>query len=146
MASERGIDSEGQTTPDNPDTEEIRCICDNPDDDGYTIQCDNCYTWQHIECMRVDPNVQEYKCHNCSDIKGEKSLKDSKKSKKYQKGRRETESGIYSSFSASQMGDSSTNKSRNRSSDLSSAIKERQSSSHSKDYETIDKNIIASKA
>jgi hypothetical protein len=73
------------------------------------------------------------------------ALKDGKKSKKHQKGRRETESGVYSSPSASQMGDSGI-KSRNRPSDLSSAVKERQSSSHSKDYETIDRNIIVSKA
>ncbi|RIA97668.1 hypothetical protein C1645_236666 [Glomus cerebriforme] len=150
MTSEKGIDSEDQTTPDNlVDTDEIRCICGNSDDDGYTIQCDSCYTWQHIQCMRADPNAQEYKCHNCSDIKVEKSLKDGKKSKKHQKIRRETELGVYS-LSVSQMGESSiagtSNKSRNRSSDLSFAVKERQSNSHSKDYETIEKNIIKSKA
>ncbi|GBC20234.2 histone-binding protein SET3 [Rhizophagus irregularis DAOM 181602=DAOM 197198] len=98
--------------------------------------------------MKVDPNVKEYKCHNCSDIKVEKSLRDGKKSKKYQKIRRETDSGVYSS-PAPQMSESSiigtSNKSRNRSSDLSFVIKERQSS-HSKEYEPIEKNIIASKA
>ncbi|GBC01871.1 hypothetical protein RclHR1_04360016 [Rhizophagus clarus] len=147
--SEKGFDSEDQTTPDNlEDTDEIRCICGDSDDDGYTIQCDNCYTWQHIKCMKVDPSVKEYKCHNCSDIKIEKSLKDGKKSKKYQKIRRETESGVYSSVP--QMSESSitgtSNKSRNRSSDLSFVMKERQSSSHSKEYEPIEKNIITSKA
>ncbi|CAI2181328.1 13463_t:CDS:2 [Funneliformis geosporum] len=151
MTSERGIDSENQETLDNlEDTEEIKCICDNPDDDGYTIQCDYCYTWQHVGCMRVDPEVEDYKCHICSSRKIEKLLMDGKKSRKHQKVRRETESGTYPSHSVSQMDELSTTgmpntKSRNKS-DLSFTAKERQSSSYSKDYETIDKNVIASKA
>ncbi|KAI1297957.1 hypothetical protein F5Y03DRAFT_275603 [Xylaria venustula] len=28
----------------------IKCICDFTDDDGNTIYCENCDTWQHIEC------------------------------------------------------------------------------------------------
>ncbi|CAG8467410.1 6700_t:CDS:2 [Funneliformis caledonium] len=150
MTSERGIDSEDPEILDNlEDTEEIKCICDNSDDDGYTIQCDYCFTWQHVGCMRVDPKVEDYKCHICSNRKVEKLLKDGKKSRKYQKGRRESESGIYP-LSATQMDESSTTgipntKSRNKS-DPPFIAKDRQSSSYSKDYETIDKNVIASKA
>ena len=28
----------------------IKCICTCGDDDGNTVYCDNCETWQHIEC------------------------------------------------------------------------------------------------
>src|SRR6266498_4383564 len=107
MTSERGIDIEDQTTPDNlVENDKIKCICEDSDDDGYTVQCDYCHTWQHVICVGFDPAVEDYKCHNCSSRKVEK-LKDGKKSRKYQKVRRETESGVYS-LSASQMGESST--------------------------------------
>lgn len=32
----------------------IRCICKFPDDDGNTVYCDRCDTWQHIECYYPD--------------------------------------------------------------------------------------------
>ncbi|KAL2267463.1 hypothetical protein VTJ83DRAFT_4740 [Remersonia thermophila] len=48
----------------------IKCICDFPDDDGNTIYCDTCDTWQHIECYypdnaedAVQPNFE----HSCTD-------------------------------------------------------------------------------
>ena len=28
----------------------IKCICTYEDDDGNTVFCDKCETWQHIEC------------------------------------------------------------------------------------------------
>ncbi|KAK4126649.1 hypothetical protein N657DRAFT_654951 [Parathielavia appendiculata] len=36
----------------------IKCICDYFEDDGNTIFCDTCVTWQHIECYYPD-NIQE---------------------------------------------------------------------------------------
>ncbi|KFY90650.1 hypothetical protein V500_05055 [Pseudogymnoascus sp. VKM F-4518 (FW-2643)] len=36
----------------------IKCICDYLDDDGNTIYCEKCDTWQHIECF-YPGNVEE---------------------------------------------------------------------------------------
>ncbi|TGZ82599.1 hypothetical protein EX30DRAFT_192247 [Ascodesmis nigricans] len=56
--SEKAVDSSG----------EIRCICDYADDDGYTICCDECETWQHYVCMGLPPGnaPSKYKCPRCS--------------------------------------------------------------------------------
>ncbi|KAL4783671.1 hypothetical protein BJX76DRAFT_357816 [Aspergillus varians] len=51
-----------------PEEEEpytIKCICAFEDDDGNTVFCEACETWQHIECYyhgRTVPDV-----HNCVD-------------------------------------------------------------------------------
>jgi hypothetical protein len=29
------------------DDGQIRCICDTMEDDGFTIQCEKCFVWQH---------------------------------------------------------------------------------------------------
>ena len=46
---------------------DIRCICDFTDDDGFTIQCEQCLVWQHMDCVGVDDdNVPEaYFCERC---------------------------------------------------------------------------------
>ncbi|KAI5777774.1 hypothetical protein EDC01DRAFT_623588 [Geopyxis carbonaria] len=46
---------------------EIQCICDYNDDDGYTICCDVCETWQHFACMQVEEEAvpSQYQCSNC---------------------------------------------------------------------------------
>jgi hypothetical protein len=50
----------------------IKCICDYNDDDGNTIYCETCDTWQHIECFypgRVaDASKAEFD-HSCADCK-----------------------------------------------------------------------------
>ncbi|KAF4624864.1 hypothetical protein G7Y89_g13308 [Cudoniella acicularis] len=50
----------------------IKCICDYFDDDGNTIYCETCDTWQHIECFypgRVaDASKAEFD-HSCADCK-----------------------------------------------------------------------------
>ncbi|KAL2120423.1 hypothetical protein VTJ04DRAFT_4450 [Mycothermus thermophilus] len=48
----------------------IKCICDFPDDDGNTIYCDTCDTWQHIECYypdNVEDALAEGFTHQCTD-------------------------------------------------------------------------------
>jgi uncharacterized protein len=45
----------------------ISCICGFPDDDGNTVLCEECNTWQHIECYYPSTDVPEIhhcvKCH-----------------------------------------------------------------------------------
>ena len=48
----------------------IKCICNFTDDDGNTIFCETCETWQHIECYYPD-NVEDALsadfAHSCAD-------------------------------------------------------------------------------
>ncbi|KAK3390130.1 hypothetical protein B0H63DRAFT_107437 [Podospora didyma] len=46
----------------------IKCICNVADDDGNTIYCEKCDTWQHIECYypnNVDDALHEDFAHSC---------------------------------------------------------------------------------
>ena len=43
----------------------IKCICGYADDDGNTVYCPKCDTWQHIECYYPTKKVPED--HFCSD-------------------------------------------------------------------------------
>lgn len=56
-----------------PDSGLIGCICGIEDDDGFTIQCDVCFRWQHCLCMDFKTNEEvpedEYKCYNCDEAK-----------------------------------------------------------------------------
>ncbi|KAK6462796.1 histone deacetylase complex [Scheffersomyces coipomensis] len=51
----------------------IGCICGIDDDDGFTIQCDVCYRWQHCLCMGYKTNEEvpedEYTCYYCDKTK-----------------------------------------------------------------------------
>jgi len=50
----------------------IKCICDYADDDGSTVYCEGCDTWQHIECYypgRVEDASKEEFDHSCADCK-----------------------------------------------------------------------------
>ncbi|EGW32637.1 uncharacterized protein SPAPADRAFT_72003 [Spathaspora passalidarum NRRL Y-27907] len=54
-----------------PDSGLIGCICGIEDDDGFTIQCDVCYRWQHCLCMGFQSADEvpedEYKCYYCDE-------------------------------------------------------------------------------
>jgi uncharacterized protein len=43
----------------------IKCICGYADDDGNTVYCEKCDTWQHIECYYPSKKVPDE--HFCSD-------------------------------------------------------------------------------
>lgn len=57
----------GQFSPPIIDEEEytIKCICGYNDDDGNTVFCEKCDTWQHIECYYHGKKVPEV--HFCTD-------------------------------------------------------------------------------
>ncbi|CAO3591308.1 unnamed protein product [Absidia cylindrospora] len=42
----------------------ICCPCGDDDDGGFTIQCEQCLTWQHGECMNISP-TRVPRCHIC---------------------------------------------------------------------------------
>jgi hypothetical protein len=53
------------------DGEEILCICRGKDDGRELVQCDDCGTWYHLECLGIG-NIAElgreedpWYCHNC---------------------------------------------------------------------------------
>jgi hypothetical protein len=43
----------------------IKCICGTTSDDGNTVLCENCNTWQHIKCYHGDKPVPDV--HLCID-------------------------------------------------------------------------------
>ena len=44
----------------------IKCFCDYQEDDGATVLCEKCNTWQHIECYYASPSdVPDI--HECAD-------------------------------------------------------------------------------
>ncbi|KAI9267484.1 hypothetical protein EDC94DRAFT_600920 [Helicostylum pulchrum] len=60
------------TTDDDPDTEDqgdiIRCVCKSTNDDGFTIQCEQCDTWQHAKCVNIKKKAipEHYVCDRCN--------------------------------------------------------------------------------
>lgn len=61
-------DESGDNELDDEDAGIIRCICGFTDDDGFTIQCENCFVWQHAVCVGIgQSNVPDkYLCELCS--------------------------------------------------------------------------------
>ncbi|PYI27721.1 hypothetical protein BP00DRAFT_450050 [Aspergillus indologenus CBS 114.80] len=59
-----GRENPMEDLPEQP--EMIKCICDFSHDDGQTIYCENCNTWQHIVCYYDDMQPpEEHLCADC---------------------------------------------------------------------------------
>ena len=67
----------------------IKCICTYADDDGNTVFCESCETWQHIECYYPGHTVPDL--HFCADCRP-RSL-DGKRATERQKRLREQSDG-----------------------------------------------------
>lgn len=40
----------------------IRCVCGVEEEEGFMIQCEGCFTWQHAACVGFDsPNTSAQK-------------------------------------------------------------------------------------
>ena len=64
------VPSKAETVEEEPYT--IKCICGFADDDGNTIYCETCDTWQHIECFyphNIEDAYAEDFAHSCVDCK-----------------------------------------------------------------------------
>jgi len=55
-------------TVDEEDSSIIKCICGYSDDDGSTVFCEECNTWQHIECYYY-PHKDVPDVHECVDCR-----------------------------------------------------------------------------
>ncbi|KAK2759488.1 hypothetical protein FQN54_002967 [Arachnomyces sp. PD_36] len=67
----------------------IKCICAFQDDDGHTVFCETCETWQHIECYYHGKDVPEI--HTCADC--EPRVLDAKRATERQRRLREQSEG-----------------------------------------------------
>lgn len=61
---------------DEPEDYTIKCICGFNEDDGNTVYCEHCDTWQHTECYYIDehgvvPTNDDLKTkeHFCADCR-----------------------------------------------------------------------------
>lgn len=78
--SQSALPAPGATTPQGATKQEaveeepytIKCICDFSEDDGNTIYCETCDTWQHIECFYPnggDDVIRDDFSHSCAECK-----------------------------------------------------------------------------
>lgn len=51
-----------------PDSGRIRCVCEYDEDDGFTIQCEQCLVWQHAKCVGISKSSvpEQYFCEECN--------------------------------------------------------------------------------
>ena len=87
----------------------IKCICPYMDDDGHTIYCDTCDSWQHINCYYfgdAEAASSEYFEHSCRDCKPRQL--DAKAATDRQRERRRTERILLGKIKAPVPGDNSS--------------------------------------
>jgi hypothetical protein len=69
----------------------IKCICAFEDDDGNTVFCEKCETWQHIECYYHGKQVPDV--HFCTDCSPSPRYMDGKRATERQRRLREQGDG-----------------------------------------------------
>lgn len=83
-----------------PDAGIITCICGYEDDDGFTIQCDHCFRWQHAICYGIEHEKDapdDFLCNICNsrfvDVKLAKKKQQERIRNAQNKKRRRTANG-----------------------------------------------------
>ena len=77
-----------QETAEDEEHNTIKCICGFSDDDGQTIFCETCLTWQHIACYypgHIEDALREDFSHSCVDCRPREL--DAQKARERQKAR-----------------------------------------------------------
>ncbi|OCK75410.1 hypothetical protein K432DRAFT_409056 [Lepidopterella palustris CBS 459.81] len=72
---------------DEEESSTIKCICGFPDDDGNTVLCESCDTWQHIVCY-YESTQHVPDIHECADCNPSRHV-DAKRASAQQRQRRE---------------------------------------------------------
>ncbi|RDA95145.1 hypothetical protein CP533_1825 [Ophiocordyceps camponoti-saundersi (nom. inval.)] len=70
LVKKEAVANASETVEEEPYT--IKCICNFSDDDGNTIYCETCDTWQHIDCFYPDNReeaIREDFSHSCAECK-----------------------------------------------------------------------------
>lgn len=49
----------------------VRCVCNNPSDEGFLVQCENCEMWLHAACVNYTRNIKgvPFYCPFCTETK-----------------------------------------------------------------------------
>ncbi|KAK2746679.1 hypothetical protein FQN57_003023 [Myotisia sp. PD_48] len=84
------VNGTGSTNEVDEEPYTIKCICIFEDDDGSTVFCERCETWQHIVCYYDDQTVPEI--HNCADCEP-RSLDSKRATERQKKLREQAETG-----------------------------------------------------
>ncbi|XP_022091080.1 uncharacterized protein LOC110979526 isoform X2 [Acanthaster planci] len=65
MLKPEGLDS--STTEDGGPRDMISCVCRNQEEEGFMIQCETCYGWQHGSCVGLTESTipKQYICSFC---------------------------------------------------------------------------------
>jgi hypothetical protein len=80
--SANGYSPEADAGNDDEDSSVIKCICGYSDDDGRTVLCELCNSWQHVQCYYPRRPVPEV--HECADCRPTRDL-DVKRAKEHQR-------------------------------------------------------------